>query len=372
MEPRHQQIAPKDFQTLLERAIGCAVNIRDINPEGFSRCRRIEWHLSQGRLSIPDYRALLAVVLREEAKVPGGFNYRGAVRPQPTADDGLSHLPLRLPFVIADTKAPFSLSDEFCSGGVAIVGGLLTAKSVKAGHLLLVFINHGKSVFAIESKGVGEWDFVAALGYPVLLLTIGAKDSSAFFFNPLTDEGGVDEVYAQLDIFAVCTQRKDSLGLAICAAKHFFETRRAGEKSQLTFAALHRILTTEIVPKTHGHLFQRQLWPSLLNTLESHISGFSGCLNVERGTDFETIIRNHGSLFINTSALSLAQEEYLIAAVGWKLYDTVRRMFPNPVERQTRTVFFVDECSPHLQPKLDQGQRHLGPISELLLKCRAG
>jgi len=256
-----------------------------------------------------------------------GFDKIEAFRPQPS--EGLDLGNIKLPFEVFETKTPFSLSEELLCSAVTISGALRSGKSSAAGHLLKSVLNNHKAVVGFDSKGVGEWDFLA-LKHPVLLLTVGESGEDGFYFNPFTDELGIADILNQLEILAICTQRKDARGLLIHAAKYFLENRRKDDDSQLTLSKIYKILTSEITPATHKYLFRQQLWPSLLNVIESLLSSPLGhSLKVERGLDFRRLIEAGGSVFINSSAITLQYEGYLIASVGWKIYETVRQYFAN-------------------------------------------
>jgi len=364
----------KHVDDLADRAVKVACNLRAHSPAGFVYYRKLMLARDRGEISIPDYIALLGVVQREEAKWAGKVNYMAPFRPQPTDQDGLADGPIKLPFTIVDSNSPLSLTDELCAGGIAIVGALQSGKTVRAAHIVKAFFDAGKTIVAFVSKGITDWHFLARDGYPVLFLTAGRTKNTydSLYFNPLTCEGGPEEIYAQLNVLAVCSQRKDSFGLSVHAAEHFFAIRKPEDRAQLTFSKLCHILTTEVTPRNHKFSYQHTLWPSLLNTIQTFPLSYGNCFRCEKGIDLEALIRSRGSLFVDTSKLTLAQDEYLIASMGWKFYHTGKRLHAGLPDSQSRTVLFVDECSPHLTSRLDQDQRHFGPISELMLKARGG
>ena len=79
----------------------------------------------------------LQEILQKDIATQDKFDPVMAYRPLPTADDGLDKGNIKTPFTVWETGAKVSFTDELCEGGIAIIGGLGSGKSITAGHVLI-------------------------------------------------------------------------------------------------------------------------------------------------------------------------------------------------------------------------------------------
>ena len=283
-------------------------------------------------------------------------------RPQPTPDE-LGYGNFNLPFFVQETNARFSPSREHIVRGAQIMSATGFGKTTTAMHIISGLMSQGIPVVIFDSKGTHEFD-VLQKSFPVLVLKVG-KD---FFFNPF--HGHLAAIREQGEVLGTCTERHDSQMLISCSVNLFVENPTLSRNHCLTLSKLEKLLPSAKPPAGFPGFNPKLLQSMLSVTSALKASALGHAFQCERGIDFDCLIRSGISLIVDSSNLSLAHEEYLIASIGWKIYEAVQTISAEDRIKTLYAVIYVDEATSHVSTKLDKSQRHLGPLATLALRAR--
>jgi hypothetical protein len=363
---QQQEAEPMEVLKILKRGEKC--RFADQNEQDRFQVLQFKLKNSQFGVDTADVEEFRLLV-EEYHALESQDDIYASCRPYPGPDSGVDQHVFKTQLKVKESSIEFSSSEEMNVGGVGIHGVVGTGKTTLSNCLHAPIIRSGTAIVCVvDSKNCGDFDDYQLQFGTVLNLQVGS-----FPFNPFD---GVDPTFValQAERFAIASGRKDGVALMQFAVKHYFNKRPAGDNSPVTLRKIYNILINEVTPATHRDIFKPDLWKSLLTTIRSVTDSPLGdtfdCEDSEHTIRPDKLLANKMSIVFQTHRLTAGQEEIFVTLWGWSLHEALRLTY-TPHSRRLRAVLYLDEGLTHMTERLDQEQRHICGLSELLIKSRA-
>ncbi|MEI8120477.1 MAG: hypothetical protein WCI20_00380 [bacterium] len=325
----------KAVQKLIEEAILLGLDNAGISSVGWRYIKNLQRGIESGNIPEYDLNALTSLVGRaRNIIIPMEWRVAFAQNPPP---DIISQGDI-YPFTLLD-GTPVGLNFSEMAESMRLTGRPGSTKSTGGGAVLDASIAAGKSVFIIDSKGDGQFDYLCRK-YPGRVLKVRIGRPGLPFFNPW-QWPRQNRDYA-LNIFS----RRDSKIVLDAAMEQGLKQNALNGARELTHAQLKDIIRNCVTPSGFI-LIPKDFFRSMFSVFyDVECSPLRNQIACQRGYDLREIVKQGYSVIIDTSAIAgTLQEELLVVTLLTALRQEI---INDPILRArtgTQVVFFIDECT---------------------------
>lgn len=353
------KISQAERDELLKKAKMFGANLRENSTYGWMLCRKLQGEIDS--IDPSDYWELKKVVDRAKADaINARFNLLIPFRPAPGVEDEVDVGDI-YPLKTVETRIRTGVFIAELTQGCQVTGRSGSGKSCCLFQIIRGCAGLGLPCVLIDKKGNGQFNALARL-FPgrVLILKIGRD----VFYNPLYCRDIGKLIGTHLPIFSYVYERHDSSTVGSQALRLFERRQKLTGAIAPTFFDLIYLIS-EVRSPQGVPAFDLSLKRSLLTVIDRIVSGPLGVsTNVQKGMDFEEVIKQGLIVIVDTSELGPADEQYLVCF----LLSDIREIIRNSTSIKSicggKVVFAIDEASLLVGKQWDSG-RHFGPLSQM-------
>lgn len=326
---------PKEVIALIEEALLYGVDDVKLGTAGARCIRNLKAGIETGCIPEYDYQALLNLVGRAK-RVILPMEWRCAFPKNPPAEiitPGDIH-PVKL---LDDT--PVGLMFAEMAEALRSTGRPGSTKSTLSAAVLDASAASGKSIIVIDSKGDGQFDYLAAK-HPGRILKVRVGRLNAPFFNVW------QYLRAVRDYFLAIFSRKDSKIVLDAATEQSVKQVAISGALEVTHAQLMRNVASGATPAGFPFIpadFKRSMFSVFYDIAQSPLYPQIAC---QRGYELAEIVkRGYGVIIDSSSIAGTLQEEFLLCSLLTALRQEIKADPVLVAQGGTQVVFLVDECT---------------------------
>ena len=326
---------PQQVVALIEEALLYGVDDLKLGTAGARCIRNLQAGLQKGQVPDYDYRALQNLVERAKRWILP-MEWRAAFPTNPPPEiitPGDIH-----PITLLD-GTPVGHTFLDMAEAIRSTGRPGSTKSTLSASILDASASCGKAIVIIDSKGDGQFDYLARK-YPGRILKVRVGRPNAPWFNPW------QYLRAMRDYFLTIFSRKDSKIVLDAATEQSVKQIAISGALEVTHAQLMRNVAFGAAPAGFPFLpndFRRSMFSSLYDIAQSPLYPQLAC---QRGPNLAEILKRGGGVICDTSSIAGSlQEEFWICSLLVGIRQEIKADPVLSAQSGTQVVFAIDEAT---------------------------